>query len=65
MTSSVAVIAEFQEQIIVSMHIRSSVPSVAMYMERMGLTYTRGGAQNVREVRRGSDIGRLPRVESR
>ena len=59
MASSVLVIAVFGGPIMSSMPIRLNVPIVAMCMEQMALTCTKGYAQNAREGLLGSSTGGL------
>jgi hypothetical protein len=58
MGNNAAAIAECRGLTMANMHIKPNALYAGMYMEPMDLTCTRGGALNVREVRRGSDIGR-------
>lgn len=64
MVSSVAVIVEYLGPIMVKMHTRLNVPTVAMCMGQMGLTCTRGGVPSVKKGRRGSGTGGSLRSET-
>ena len=57
------VIAAFRGPIISSLPTRLSVPSVAMFMEQMEPTCTKGYVPNVREGLLGSGIGGLSIVK--
>ena len=63
MASSAVVIAESRGPIMDSMHTKPNVLSVAMCMEQTGLICSKGGVPSVREGRRESGTGGLPRAE--
>ena len=58
--SSAAVIAEFREPTMGSMHTKPNVPFVAMCMEQMGPTCMKDDVPSVKRVLRGYSTGRLP-----
>ena len=60
--SSAAVIAEFREPTMGSMHTKPNVPFVAMYMEQMGLTCMKDDVPSVKRVLRGYSTGRRPKA---
>jgi len=62
-TSSAAVIAAFRGPIMGSMRTRPSVLSVAMCMEQMDPTCTKGDVPNVSKELRGSSTGGLSTAE--
>ena len=64
MASSAAVIVEFREPTMGSMHTKPNVPFVAMCMEQMDPTCTKDDGRSVRMVPGGSSTGKVPTVDS-